>query len=121
MAYGILGAVALAMVVMVGWSQWCLNSTTKTLSETFSAALKEANQEQAKVVATLVLGYQDSAPTNEASSTPVSESEPSAPDVNSLDDMPDHIREAYQREAKEDEMMMSRLSTHSSMGLSDSR
>ena len=44
MDYAILGSVALAMVVMVGWSQWCLNSTTKTLTETFSRALTQANQ-----------------------------------------------------------------------------
>lgn len=114
----ILGACALALV---GWSQWCLLTTTKNQSETFTEALREANRRQAEVVATLVLGYQDSVPTSEASSTTPSENEPSGPDVNNLDDMPDHIREAYLREATEDEMMASRLSTLSSTGLSDSR
>lgn len=105
MDYAILGSVALAMVVMVGWSQWCLNSTTKTLTETFSRALTQANQELSAAMATLVLGYRDSAPSSEVSSTMPNETEPSERDVFNLDDMPDNIREAYLREAQEDAMM----------------
>lgn len=74
-------------------------------------ALTAANRSQAEVVATLVLGYRDSAPSNEASSMPPSENVESLLDVNSLDDMPEHIREAYQREAEEDALMTMRSST----------
>ena len=105
MDYAILGAVALSMVLMVGWSQWCLNSTTNKLSDRFSEAMSQANRELSTAMATLVLGYRDSAPSNEPSSTSTSESETSERDVVSLDDMPPHIREAYEREALEDAMM----------------
>ena len=109
----ILGAAALALV---GWSQFCLFTTTNNLSRTFTKALAEANRRQAEVVATLVLGYQTSpgsVPSSEASSTTRFESEISGPDVNNLDDMPDHIREAYLREATEDEEMMTLSSMRS--------
>jgi hypothetical protein len=68
----------------------------------FTSMVTEMNREQAKLMATLVLGYQDSQPPSGPSSTDSKESETPERDVNSLDDMPNHIREIYQREQEED-------------------
>lgn len=68
----------------------------------FTSMVASMQTEQANLLATLVLGYRDSPPPSEQVSTEPSESETLQPDVNSLADMPDHIRETYLREEAED-------------------
>lgn len=98
-----LAVVAGAALALMGWNQW---STTKMVQ-----MQTQANQTLAKewreATLTLVLGYRDSPLSSEASSTELPESETPKPDVLNLDDMPEHIREHYLREASEDLMTSS--------------
>ncbi len=72
--------------------------TQSQVNETLAKEWREATL-------TLVLGYRDSAPSSEALPTESPESETQTRDENSLDDMPDHIREHYRREQQEDAEM----------------
>ena len=90
-----------AALALMGWNQW---STTKMV-ETQTLANETMAREWREATLTLILGWKDSAPSSEASTTDLPESETPLRDVLSLDDMPSHIAEHYQREAQEDAEM----------------
>lgn len=93
-----LAAVAGAALALMGWNQW---STTRMV-QTQTKANETMAREWREATLTLVLGYRDSLPSSEPSSIEPSEIETRKPDVLSLDDMPEHIREHYLREQTED-------------------
>jgi hypothetical protein len=98
----LLAIIALAaLLASVGALVWLVKMDGRRTTA-FTQMVTSMNAEQAKLMATLVLGYQDSQPPSEPPSTEPSETETPKPDVNSLDDMPDHIRDQYLREAEED-------------------
>lgn len=90
-----------ALAGSIGVAIW-LVKMDGTRTTAFTQMVATIQTEQANLLATLVLGYRDSPPSSEQVSTEPNESETSQPDVNSLADMPDHIREAYLREEAED-------------------
>lgn len=96
-----LTAVAVVALAGMGWNQWTTNQMVRTQTRANETMAKEWRE----ATLTLILGYQDSLASSEVSSTESQESETPKPDVLSLDDMPDHIREHYLREATEDAQM----------------
>lgn len=108
----VLGAVAVAALAGMGWMARCLIETTKTLTTTFSSALTTLAQGQRDSTETLVLG-RDSPPSSEPWPTEWPENEKPKSDENNLADMPNHIREIYEREAQEDALMATLSSSFS--------
>ena len=101
----VLAVLAAAALGLMGWNQWSTTEMVKTqtrCNETLAREWREATL-------TLVLGYRDSAQWSEPPTTEPSETEASPRDELNLDDMPDHIREAYLREATEDEARISSI------------
>ena len=92
---------------------WTTRQVTDT-QKTFARTLSEISATHTQAVADLVLGRpQDSIPSSEPSSTGPSETSASKRDEFSLDDMPEHIAEAYRREAAEDGAMTTRSMPYS--------
>lgn len=101
-----LAAIALGCLGTLAWVIRSTEKTTREMSTAFSTTLAKMAQVQMEGVSDLVLGRsQDSAPSSEQSSTASNESETPKRDEWSLDDMPEHIRQTYEREAQEDSMM----------------
>jgi hypothetical protein len=98
-AYTCLSALALVALVMMGWNQWSTTEMVKTQTKANESMAKEWRE----ATLTLILGYRDSLASSEPLSTEPNESETLPRDENSLDDMPEHIREHYLREATEDD------------------
>jgi len=108
-----LATLAAAALAGMGWMAWLVTTKTERASTAFLEALTRMKTETDQTLMTLVLGYKDSAPPREPVSIEPSESETSPTDVNSWDDMPDHIKEHYLREQMEDSLMQTTFLTSS--------
>lgn len=82
-------------------------------TSTYTSSLQSLMEDFTEAVQTLVLGYQDSAPSNERPSTEPSENEILPTDDELLARMPPHIQEAYRREQEEEQMLSTRFSPSS--------
>lgn len=98
----LIALVALAALGGIGYVIRCQTKTTKDLTETFSRTQAEIVRSHSDLVAQMVLGWKDSPPPSEPLSTMPNESVTLPEPGPIFDDMPDHIKMAYEREASED-------------------
>lgn len=106
-----LGVLSVTALAGIGWCVWLVTNKTESMARDFATAITQMKLASDNLATTLVLGYRDSRGTSEPPSTESNENETENVDVNNWDDMPDHIREHYERELMEDSLMKTPSST----------